>query len=457
MSSDPVTEEECNARDNERENAEAPREDALQLTEPVKTLDAGTEAEEEGRHRVVAEATAPEVDAPQATKPTVTESQTTSESVLVPSTDPHTAETAPTELSSSQQTIPSSQDASQNARNSWISNRRSASFRLSDDYVQESITFPTATAPTTEQTGDTTRSLKRAHSFVRLSMTDDGTARVITDADKTPSPPHAKTNPNTFSRAAAGLRRSYSAAGLNERLTAASVSEPSPKLPRTTSNIGRSRDSRAWEFWCDPDTRNSRSLTTRADQEGSGSAADAIGLLRANRKVLRQNQTRQNAAVLSRQGSAKGLGEQGSGVKKSRGPMQRASTTYGRLQSKDADYKKTCDGSESDELPQTESDKENWEPDLPKQQRSRPHASSHASQRPRQILGENTEIMSQSSSLGAMLAREHRKGSSSGESSDPEHDDELRVFMSSSGTGVSSAEEAGCVEGLLKLSQGNWR
>ena len=41
-------------------------------------------------------------------------------------------------------------------------------------------------------------------------------------------------------------------------------------------------------------------------------------------------------------------------------------------------------------------------------------------------------------------------------------DEELRAFMGgeagvSARTTVSSAEEAGCVEGLLKLSQGQWR
>ena len=138
-----------------------------------------------------------------------------------------------------------------------------------------------------------TRSLKRAHSYVRLSMADDGTARVITDADKTPSPERTPSHPAVFARAATGLRRSYSTAGLNERLMGASRGEPSPKMARTSSSVGRSRDSRAWEFWCDPDSRNNRSLTARADQEGSGSAADAIGLLRANRRVM-------NASVLKR-------------------------------------------------------------------------------------------------------------------------------------------------------------
>jgi hypothetical protein len=294
--------------------------------------------------------------------------------------------------------------------------------------------------------------MKRAHSFVRISTNEDGTARIVTDLDKTPSPPHPRTNGATFARAAAGLRRSYSAAGLNERLAAAARGEErSPKMPRT-STIGRSRDSRAWEFWCDPDTRYNTSLTTRAEQEGSGSAADAIGLLRANRRILQQNQARQNSPVVSRHHSAKVSPKYA--VKKSRGPMQRAATVNGRLQSK------CCSSSDSDDLPHTESDKENWIPDVPKsQQRSRKVPESPAVQRTRQILGENKEIMSQSNSLGAMLDKSTPKKGGR-KFSDPEDDDELKAFMGGSAsarTAVSSAEEAGCVEGLLKLSQGQWR
>jgi hypothetical protein len=142
--------------------------------------------------------------------------------------------------------------------------------------------------------------------------------------------------------------------------------------------------------------------------------------------------------------------------------MQRASTISGRLQSKDGKEKKG-DGSESDELPQTESDKENWEPDIPQSQyrRQRYPGTPNQSQRQRHILGENTDIMSQSTSLGAMLAREKGKNGSdeeSGSSEDPEQDEELKAFMTGGGrTSLNSAEEAGCVEGLLKLSQGNWR
>ena len=390
------------------------------------------------------------------------ETQTTTASTVEPSIEPHTAETALTEASVSQQTALTSQGASQ-SRTSWISNRRSASFlRYNDNYAPEIITFPKALSKPTESPGTTvptSRSLKRAHSFVRISTNEDGTARIVTDLDKTPSPPHARTTPTPFSRAAAGLRRSHSAAGLNDRLAAAR-GEPSPKMPRTSSNLGRSRDSRAWEFWCDPDSRSTTSLTTRAEQEGSGSAADAIGILRANRKILAQNQARQNTPLKSRQGSRKLLGSPG--VKKARAPMQRAATVNGRYSTKEyEDYKKSGDTTESDEFPQTESDKENWSPGVQKQvRRDRDIATTPpASQRARQILGENTDVMSQTSSLGAMLAREKRKGGKG--TSDPEQDDELRQFMSSGGlsgrTSLSSAEEAGCVEGLLKLSQGQWR
>ncbi|KAF2122636.1 hypothetical protein BDV96DRAFT_482017 [Lophiotrema nucula] len=438
--SDPLAED-----DNVRDEHEAEI-DAEQNEEALATEEVASKLTETSEEVIVKE------DTPQNNEEAKEDSQDSTESATVPSTDPQTVDTAPTEMGSSQQDPPASQDASQ-PRRSWLADRRSASFRYSEEeFSAEAAIFPPPALPAAES-ATSTRTLKRAHSFVRLSMTADGKARVVTDADKSPSPPQIQAEPSTFARTAGGLRRSFSAAGLNERLIAASRDEPVPKIPRTGSNIGRSRDSRAWEFWCDPDSRNNRSLTTQAEQEGSGSAVDAIGLLRANRRVLIQNQARQNA--LARHDSSKVLGEQG--VKKPRAPMQRASTTFGRLQTKEGKKK---DGSDSDEIPQTESDKENWEPDVPQSRRAKPQHAPLGSQRPRQILGENTEIMSQSSSLGAMLAKEGVKGTPkrNRENQDPEKDDELRTFMSGGGSAsLSTAEEAGCVEGLLKLSQGNWR
>jgi hypothetical protein len=445
--SDPPTEEEVNARDAENPEQEHPEESPERdaPTTPELTLDET--------------APAPRLD--ETTTPSKEESQITIESAAEASVDPCTLETAPTEVTNSQLTAPSSQGASQ-PRTSWISNRRSASFmRHSDDYTHEVIDFPKAPSKPAEL-ADTlitpTRPLKRTHSFVRLSTNEDGSARIVTDLDKTPSPPHLRSNPSTFARVVGGLRRSYSAAGLNDRLAAAAQGEPVPKMPRTSSNAGRSRDSRTWEFWCDPDSRSTTSLTTRAEQEGSGSAADAIGILRANRKILAQNKARQNTPVISRHGSHKLLGSPG--VKKSRGTMQRASTINGRFSTVNSKKGDETESADSDEMPQTESDKENWEPDVPKSAR-RDHLvkTPPAARRARQILGENTSVMSQASSLGAMLA--HEKGKGSEVVPDPEDDDELRTFMNgentSGRTSLSSAEEAGCVEGLLKLSQGLWR
>lgn len=311
------------------------------------------------------------------------------------------------------------------------------------------------------------RSVKRAHSFVRLSMTAEGKARVVTDADLSPSPPRQRPIPSTFTGRAAGLRRSYSAAGLNDKLLEASQG-PSPKLPR--ASVGRSRDSRAWEFWCDPDSRNS--LTTKAEQEGSGSAADAIGLIRANsRAALKSNQNKRNMPMLGRMESLNNPKKDKS--QKTRPPLQRASTSYGRLQTKamasstSSEKPKGKNDENGDfEVPQTESDKENWEPDPPSQAHHRLPTSSHAPRRSRQILGENTEIMSQSSSLGSMLAREGRhkaRQTVDAENVNPEEDEEIATFMGSASGGLSerttlsSGEELGCVEGLLALSQGNWR
>ena len=390
------------------------------------------------------------------TQKTTTTTTTTTQPATEASADPQTIDTAPTEISNSQQSASASQGAQ--PRTSWISNRRSASFvRSAEDYAPETITFPNAPSRAVESPEGSksvdTRPLKRAHSFVRIATNEDGSARVVTDLDKTPSPPHPKTTPVPFARAAAGLRRSYSAAGLNDRLFAAARGEPSPKIARVSpASIGRSRDSRAWEFWCDPDTRHNTSLTARAEQEGSGSAADAIGLLRANRRILAQNQARQNTPLKSRQSPRKVFAS--SSVKKSRS-MQRASTFNVFSSSK---KQKGSDETESDEFPSTESDKENWEPDMPKSVRRRGFATPASATRPRQILGENTNIISQSASLSALLAKAKKVSKTT---ADPEQDDELRAFMNgdngSARTNLSSAEEAGSVEGLLALSQGQWR
>jgi hypothetical protein len=456
--SDPPTEDETVAVARDIDNAPQPTDsDNCPKSDPP-------EPEQPATPELTSDETIPEPRTVETAVSVALDPDAATEAKVAPPTEAHTAETAVIEISNARQPAPSSQGAPQ-PRTSWISNRRSASFvRYNEDYVPEVITFPNAPpkpAESPEMTKTPARPLKRKHSFVRLSTNEDGTARIVTDLDKTPSPPKSRKTPSSFSRASAGLRRSYSAAGLNDRLAAAARGEPSPKLPRTMSSAGRSRDSRAWEFWCDPESRSTTSLTTRAEQEESGSAADAIGILRANRRILAQNQARQNSSPLMQRYSSHKV--QGSPlVKKSRGPMERASTINGQFATKEySDYHKGSDSTESDENLLTESDKENWEPNAPKSVRRdrQVAATPPASRAARRILGENTDLMSQTSSLGSLLAKEKRKGGKG--IVDPEQDDELRQFMGGDGmsgrSSINSAEEAGCVEGLLKLSQGQWR
>ncbi|KAF2817367.1 uncharacterized protein BDZ99DRAFT_457105 [Mytilinidion resinicola] len=401
---------------------------------------------------------------PSQTQQTLDAETQSTDATHVQSTDPQSYDTAPTELPCSQP-LPSSQESAQGLRPGYLANRRNASFIKSQE---TDLLGPIPTNAVSDKPQNSTRGLKRTHSYVRLSMTVDGKARVVTDADESPSPPKSRQlPPAVFEGRSAGLRRSYSATGLHDRFAEASAQGPPSKFARTS--IGRSRDSRAWEFWCDADARSS--LTEKADQEGSGSAADAISLIRANsRGALRSNPNRTNTPLLSRENSKRAK-QDGKVAKKG---LVRASTTYGRLQSRSnepglAKSEEKGEDNENDfEIPQTESDKENWEPEdpAPNSGRAKGSQSQPAFQRrSRQILGENTEILSQCSSLGVMMDREKRlkanrksKGAE-GENVCPDDDEEVASFMGSKGASsvrsVSSGEELGCVEGLLALA--NWR
>lgn len=372
----------------------------------------------------------------------------------------------PAEFGSSQP-LPSSQE-SQHQGIGYLANRRSQSFIRT---YEEAMAEKPGSVPSSQEQAPS-RTLKKSSSFVRLSMTEDGKARVITGEDS-PSPPRSQPNPTPVIEKSEGLRRSYSAAALNDRLKQAQ----SPQgIQRSFS--GRSRDSRAWEFWCDSDARNS--LTEKANQEGSGSAADAIGLIRsASRGPLKLNPNKRNAQLLT-QSSAKRVKLDGKSTH--RPPLSRSSSSQGRLQGKAAPVSRTplkksqsavTKKADDDgfEVPQTESDKENWEPGVPGTSLRRtkpPTAGQQPGQPRRRVLGENTNIMSTNGSLGVMMDREKglkatpHKRLLGPRTSNPEDDDELRAFMGGAGghsqrTSVSSGEELGCVEGLLKLSQGNWR
>ncbi|OJD33227.1 homeobox transcription [Diplodia corticola] len=405
------------------------------------------------------------IPSPSAADLTNVESQTTNVATELRETPVPSGDAGPAEFGGSQPP-PSSQE-SQRQGIGYLANRRSQSFIRTHE---EATTEKPGSVPSSQEQASS-RTLKKSSSFVRLSMSEDGMARVITGEDS-PSPPRSQPDPAPVCERTEGLRRSYSAAALNDHKQAQSPQG----IQRSFS--GRSRDSRAWEFWCDSDARNS--LTEKANQEGSGSAADAIGLIRsASREALKLNPNKRNAQLLP-QSSAKRVKLDGKSTH--RPPLSRSSSSQGRLQGKAAPVSKTpLKKSQSAitrkvdddgfEIPQTESDKENWEPGVPGASLRRikhPTAGQQSGQPRRRVLGENTNIMSTGASLGVMMDREkglkatpHRRLQTT-RTSNIEDDDEIRAFMGGAGahsqrTSVSSGEELGCVEGLLKLSQGNWR
>ena len=177
---------------------------------------------------------------------------------------------------------------------------------------------------------------------------------------------------------------------------------------------GRSRDSRAWEFWCDKDTRSE--LEEKAEKDANGSAADAIDLLRSTsgRSILGPISVKRNSMLSRRPSEIKRSRVDGKGR-----TLHRSSTSYGRLQGQDEVKKPTLKHAESAYsvyIPGNESDKENWSP-------------------------------------GAEKGQEHGKRNSA---TNPEADSEIAVFMGKGrqNRSLSSDDDLNCVQGLLSLSRG---
>ena len=121
------------------------------------------------------------------------------------------------------------------------------------------------------------------------------------------------------------------------------------------------------------------------------------------------------------------------------------------------------------EIPNNESDKENREPG------QRTHSSDENICKPteqsqnrksrRTLLTESSNIPSKGSNFGTNIAQEKARKVPSihrdSRNKDPEDDPEIAEFMGASrkrsdGTNA-SGEDLDCVQGLLSLSQGNWR
>lgn len=362
------------------------------------------------------------------------ETQDTTVTTSITSSQGQPQSTLQTELNSSQSCLASSQDGilTSITKPTYLANRRSASF----------VRQNTEEVPSASQELIRGPKLKKSGSL-RLSMTEDGVARVI---DRSiPSPPRTQPAPDASpeQQPSIGLRRSYSAAGLNDLFKASATPQNNTnrtKVPRVSA-AGRSRDSRAWEFWCDSEARNS--LATKAEQENSGSAADAIGLIRQNSKnALRPNSRKGNSPMV---GSNSFTSING---KPARQGLQRAKTTMGRLQ----ESSKNGKGGEDALSPSGDSDKENWDPDENVPQNSMPRRRNPLlgnARRGRTILGENANIPSYATSLGGMMESEKKR-----RAAPANVDAEVAAFMGEEG---GTGEDLDCVQSLLSLSKGAWR
>lgn len=302
--------------------------------------------------------------------------------------------------------------------------------------------------------------LKKSSSFVRLSMTSEGKATIITKDTSSPSPPRLQQSSQTSSLSTHEPKP----------LVCTSASANSALLERRVqrTSTGRSRDSRAWEFWCDKDARGD--LEDKAEKDASGSAADAIGLLRSTsgRSILGPIPSVRNSTTLRRQ----------PGLRHSKGDaakptLRKPSTSFGRLQQHENQSANSIrkamsltkhpeSSATSIHIPGNDSDKENWSPETGLYSADRAEfgadAAGHSLSTTRPLTGPIGVPRHNMASTKGIVEPTSGKPVSSSEN-DPEADPELVAFMrhGRKSNSVSEEEDLDCVHGLLSLSQGNWR
>ncbi|PNS16378.1 hypothetical protein CAC42_112 [Sphaceloma murrayae] len=344
-----------------------------------------------------------------------------------------------TPLSSQEAPMPSS---------GYLADRRSGLLKSSQTTVERSPGFHSAqVSPSDVQVRS--RDLSRVPSNVRLSLTADGAARIVTKDDSSPSPPRKRPAPPQPMTDPFKIEREESLAE-GRRDSTSSLSRPA--LTRKAS--GRSRDSRAWEFWADKDARSQ--LEEKAQEETSGSAADAIGRLRSasGRNIL--GALTGKRSFMQGDSSASKRTKRTALLQRSQSMQNKQSPGWlGRSKSGTSPKKlKKAQSGLGIHVVATDSDKENWSPD--RQFGGYDGADSDSE-------SEATEGSRRLSTItpGKTLRvldgiEEQARGSS-----DPEEDDEIAQFMGRSGqrksNSVSEEEELDCVQGLLSLSQGNWK
>lgn len=284
----------------------------------------------------------------------------------------------------------------------------------------------------------------------------DGKAELVTG----PSPPRQSSARPTSSSGAipkkrSGLQRSHSALPYAQLPSITNVIPPfKPRLP-----TGRSRDARTWEFCCDPEAQDE--LTTQAENESHGSALAAISLIRsASNSALKQNANKRNAPPVKPDSSKHGK----------RPKLGRATSSLARLQNPNTISSKPTRQPSSyskDDLmhsPSGDSDKENWLPDEHGgNSRRRPLPSSRAGkpQSSRAILGDNFNVPTHAVDFPGGRNRNRKSAKAIPEIFEDQENrgevpQEVEKFMRGE-VSPSKKGDLDCIQGLLSLSQGNWR
>ncbi|KAI9802994.1 MAG: hypothetical protein M1825_002227 [Sarcosagium campestre] len=299
--------------------------------------------------------------------------------------------------------------------------------------------------------------IRRTASMVHLSLSVEGKAQVVTGEEMSPPKPSRLKQLGDYIPNGR-LERSHSDLTIGEK--ARLHKETAGETFIRDAPVGRSRDSRAWEFSCDSEARDA--LSAKAELAQSGSAVGAIGLLRARSgNSLLPSVARQKEGHLRRDVLGRAKVKNGKGKSK----LSRTSSAFARMQTNPPQGELSVKKAQAEFWsPSGDSDKENWVPGTrealqprhrvrPTEEQSVPFHENNKT--PSHCSGPGVTPIRNRVSKNASLENSYghkRKGSGSEQGTAAKF-----VILEDESDAPRGAEDLDCVQNLLSLSQGNWR
>jgi len=202
-------------------------------------------------------------------------------------------------------------------------------------------------------------------------------------------------------------------------------------------------------------------LTAQAERESGGSATAAIGLIRSasNSALKAASASKRNSTVSTREDLNK---------RDKKPKLGRAQSSLARLQYTNKTHEQLANMAKEGLMrsPSGDSDKENWLPGertINPRRRPLPQSKNDKLSSMKSILGDNHNVPSHATNLGGATSGRNRKRKSQDVGAnifeDRENADggeEVQRFMSGE-VSPSKKGDLDCIQGLLSLSQGNWR